>query len=175
MITIKEFLESKKYENCLSNEELAVKSGISVDSLRSIFKGELVSQLILRKIMTAYRISIYNGKKMFSDFGYTRETLKGIRYYDYDLGKQKAMIESAEIVENNRKSIRLVLKNKYTYVTTIPVYDKIFQEFEESFNLNIIESGISAIKGKIGEINVKDDGTDILVISFRSDEDEQRG
>ena len=172
MITLKEFLESKKYENDLSNEELAVKSGISVESLRSIFKGELVSQLILRKVMTAYRISIYNGKKLFKDFYTTRETLKGIRYYDYDLGKQKAMIESAEIVENNRKSIRLVLKNKYTYVTTIPVYDKIFSEFENSFNINIIENGLKSIIGKIGEIYVVDDGTDILQISFRSESDE---
>lgn len=167
-ISIREFLENKKIEKGLNNEDLANYNGISVESLRGILKGETASQLLLQKIMKANSISLLAGKKLFTDFNYTRDTLKGVEGVDYSLGVQKVRIKSIEIVENKHKSLRIIFKNDFVYVKTIPIYDKEFNDFEECFGLDIIKNGIEEeLKSEhYGYIDVKDEGTDILRIEF---------
>lgn len=167
-ISIREYLENQKIEKGLNNEDLANYNGISVDSLRSIFKGEVASQLLLQKIMKANSISLLAGKKLFTDFNYTRDTLKGVEGVDYVLGKQKVRIKSIEIVENKHKALRVILKNDFVYVKTIPIYDKEFNDFEECFNLDIMKNGIvEELKTEhYGYIEVKENESDILEIEF---------
>lgn len=166
--TIKDFLEEQKLTKCLTNEEQSVYNGISLDSIRSIYRGEPVSQLILLKVMRSNNISLSKGKKIFKDFDRTRDTIKGELNIDYQLGLQEVKIHSIEIIEHKNKALRIVFKNKYTYVKTIPLYSKDFTLFEKAFNINLLKDGIEKIMQSehIGFINVEDNGTECLRIDI---------
>lgn len=172
--SIKDFLQKQKYKYNLTDEELASKNGISLDSLRSIRDNNKVSQLMLLKIVKANKIGLGEAKERFIDFDFTRDTLKGELRKDYDFGCQSVKLKSLSVEENKSKSIRVVMEEinrKYVYVKTIPIYSKEFKEFEESFNLDILNNGCikEVEREKFGTIFVEQDkyNFDLLSITFR--------